>query len=1363
MPFCSLAKCLSLLVIAIVFLFNLTSVSAQSVDLEFRKPLLTSELPNNSVLAIAQDTAGFMWFGTFGGLCRYDSKNLKTYLHDPKLPNSISSDIINRLYRDKDGSLWVGTNNGLNLFDAKNGSFKRFMYEKSLTPDNKNNRVASIFKDSDNTMWVGTYDGLNKITDLSKGSYERFLWSGSGMSDVYIAGICEIQNSQLLVATDRGLYKITKTGKIVRHLSKAQFKNLGLESDNINVMILDKKQNAWLGMRNGSIIKFDYKKEVFQTILSATETHDRLLNNLIFSLEESHDGKIWVCSFNGIRVIDPKTNKIDHHLNDPENDRSLSDNAVFTSYQDKTGVVWIGTYSMGVDYTMPGKVKFHTIEAGKGNTKLKTGYVTSINEDFHGNLWIGTGGAGISFLDKRSGIITSDKRLLPDRVTSSYIDKQGNLWVSSFTDGLAKRNMDDGAWTYYKPGIPNSGEITNGNRVAAFLEDSQGRFWVAARRGLYSFSKDRGTFKNVLKTKTIPLIWEDSKKNIWLAIGWDPYMYRIEYKSNKLSRIPIEKNRNSRIVYGTGVYSMHEDKAGNIWLVGHNYGLKKLNSVKNIFETFESKYFKSNDFLSSYITSDSLGRLWFNMDTNLGVLDIKTGHFAAFGKYEGINGNEFNAGAILKNRDGNLYFGTNRGIVYFKPESVALNDIPPKLVFTNLEVNGHLVAANDSSGILKNDISVTSKISLNHEQNFFRVGFACLNYVNSEKNSFAYKLQDVDKDWNYTNDTWVTYNNLAAGSYTLLVKGANNHSIWNEEPIRLRITVLSPWWQTWRAYSVLFACIALLFYMLLRYFWMQSKLKQSMDLNKSKMDFFTNISHEIRTHLTLILGPVDRSLTLPVENREVKEHLETVKHNSNRLLELVTELLDFRKIDDKQLRLSVRRIDLVEAVYNVAKGFDFIGEEKHIHFTFEKSKSKLEILGDRHQLEKVFFNLLSNAYKFIEQNGNISIHISETETDSIVKITDDGKGIAPEHLGHIFDNYFQVYEYDGQNSGYGIGLALSRKIVELHHGTIHAESIQNENGAKSTSFTVSIPKGNADVDMELLEEDALSNHKNGGSDFIVNNISVVEVATHSERETIMIAEDNSSLLYFLTQSLKDNFIIVGCSDGQEAHDYAVENIPDLIITDIMMPGIDGIALCSLLKKDERTSHIPIIMLTAQSSEAVLVSALEAKADHYLTKPFKIAELALRIHNLLSLKNSIRSRIKEPSRGIHFSALPVQSGDDTFLKKLAQIVEENIADSTFTSEDIAKEIGMSRAILYKKLKAVTDLSVNDFAKNIRISYAAKLLLTGNYHVNEVTEMVGFSDRRHFSKEFKKIYQMNPSEYIAEHKGKGNTKAGNEPVV
>lgn len=1342
----------------VVFFLSASTLRAQLVDIEFRKPLLSSQLPNNSVLAISQDTAGFMWFGTYGGLCRYDSKNLKKYFHDPKQSNSISSDVITRLYRDKAGNLWVATLNGLNLFNAQKGSFTRYMHEKSLFFKIGNSRITDVFRDSEGTVWAGTDDGLNKITDLATGSFERFLWSGKGLQAHSITGIVETQDGKLLVASDKGLFKMSKKGSVLRHYSKVEFKDLGFDSDNINDMIVDKNQMVWLGMRNGSIVKFDYRNEKFYTVLNSAVSDERLLNNLILSLEETRDGKIWVCSFNGIRVVDPVTHKIEHYLNKPEDERSLSDNAVLTSYQDKAGVVWIGTYSMGVDYTEPRRKRFHTIDAGVGNMKLKTGIVTSISQDLNGGLWIGTGGAGISFMDKETGQITTNKKLLPDRIAGSYVDKEGDLWVSSVTDGLARRSKENGTWSYYKLAIPNAADATDANRVLSFLEDSQGRFWVSLNSGLYLFNKHRGTFKHVLKTKLIVFIWEDSQKNIWTGAGWDLFVYRIDFKTNKLYQVPIEKNKNSRIKYGTNVYSMHEDKAGNIWLGGHNHGLKKLNRLTNTFETFESKYFKSNDFVTAYIESDSLGRLWFSMDTNFGVLDIKTGHFASFGQYEGIKGNEFNAGAILRHRDGNLYFGSNRGIVYFKPESVKLNENSPKVVFTDLEVNGHLVSANDSSGILQNDISVTTKISLTHKQNFFRIGFACLNYVNSEKNSFAYKLEDVDRDWNYTNDTWVTYNNLAPGSYTVLVKGANNHSIWNEVPVRLQITVLPPWWQTWWAYTIVAVALGLLVVMLLRYFWMQSMFKQSIDLNKSKMDFFTNISHEIRTHLTLILGPVDRSLTLPPGSGEVKEHLETVKHNSNRLLELVTELLDFRKIDDNKLRLKIGEINLIEAVTNVAKGFEYLGEQKNVTLTVQKPTEQLGIYGDRYQLEKVFFNLLSNAYKFIEHNGHISIDISETETHATVKVTDDGKGIAAEHLDHIFDNYFQVYEYDGQSSGYGIGLALSRKIVELHQGSIAAESVMNENGSKSTSFTVTLIKGKANFDIEELE-------KNDRADIIdwesklgsYENYTAEEVSV-GDRETILIAEDNASLLYFLTQSLRDHYIIVGCADGQQAHDYAVENIPDLIITDIMMPVIDGIRLCSLLKHDMRTSHVPVIMLTAQSSETVMVKALEAKADHYLTKPFKIDELILRIHNLLSLKNTIRARYKEPSGEINFSTLPVQSGDDAFLQKLSKIVEENISDSTFTAEHLAKGIGMSRAVLYKKLKAITDLSVNDFAKNIRISYAAKLLLTGNYHVNEVTEMVGFSDRRHFSKEFKKIYQMNPSEYIAEHKS--NTKAGNE---
>ena len=649
--------------------------------------------------------------------------------------------------------------------------------------------------------------------------------------------------------------------------------------------------------------------------------------------------------------------------------------------------------------------------------------------------------------------------------------------------------------------------------------------------------------------------------------------------------------------------------------------------------------------------------------------------------------------------------------------------------------------------MLTEDIGLTLEVTFSHDQNIFAIDFALLNYIKPEKNTYAYRLEGFEKDWNYVKTSSATYTNLPPGTYTFVVKGANNDGIWSKMPGKLTIHVLPPLWKTWWAYClyVIAAVAAILF--VTRYFYMTALFKREHELHQTKLNFFTNVSHEIRTHLTLIQGPVERLMLTRQHDEDVQTHLSLVRKNANRLLRLVSELMDFRKAETNHLALQVTRNDLVSFLDGVFRDFSFLSQHRNIESVFECEAGELPLYFDAGQMEKVIFNLLSNAYKFTHDGGKVSLSVSETDAAVKIRIEDDGIGIAPQYLGKLFANFFQIYDHGKQNTGYGIGLALSKSIVELHQGELTVEStVEQLNKKGRTCFTITLLKGSNHFAPGQLETAA---------GIVEDNTLLVETeqarvpepASDGDRPVVLLVEDNEEVRTFIAGALGSHYHIIQTENGEQGWATAVESIPELIISDVMMAEMDGLALCTKLKTDERTSHIPVILLTAKASLNHQLSGLKMGADAYMPKPFSIQLLELNVRNLLSSRRLMQQKY---SRQITLQPqnVVIESVDEQFLSRIVAITEEWMDNPDFGVAMLAEKIGMSQSVLYKKLKAVTDLSVNDFLKSIRLKRAAQLLRQQKMNVYEVAYAVGYDDRKYFSKEFKKQFGKTPTEYAAD---------------
>lgn len=1305
----------------LLILFLHPELYSKSVPDKFTRLNVTHGLAHNSVSSIGQDKYGFMWFGTFDGLSRYDSRNFVNFRHNPAVKGSVSSSNIRNIFRDSKDNLWIGTNHGLNLFNPVTNTFDHFFYDKHTKTANF---IWFITEDSDGFIWTATNSGVVKWTDQKEKKFVRYLHSEPD-GEYSIRKIVEDKEGNLWLAGNQGLIRMARDGKILARYLKPETGRQGLLNNNVKAIAIDSKRKIWIGYIDGSISVFDPGTEQFSHLTIADDP-DRSYE--IYRIVNGPDGAIWISSQDGIKRYDTQSLEVTHLVHRPYAPEGLGDNVVFDIFHDSIGNMWAGTYNTGINYQDKERYRFGSIGINEG---LTGNMVTNLAIDEKDNLWMVVEDWALFSFHLKTRQLREETFFRKKSITALYADKRGDVWVATKT-GLYKKERN--SWKLiYNPGKDN----TDGY-ICGIIVDYKNSVWITTLSTLEVLDPDTGAFRVVKKWDkpyNFVILNEDVNKRLWL-VRWQE-IFQIQ-ENGQLQKISYELPG----ILGNieAVTSLKEDRKGDIWIGGYNIEFQKFNAEKGYFEKGLPHK------LPSTVTFefDSLGRMWLGTVNYLRMLDTRDFSLLQYGSHDGIEANEFALMGSEQDAEGNLYFATNQGVLFFNPATITKNPFPPKTYFTKLEVNNKAIEAGDESGILAQNLLFTPEITLNHQDNFIQIGFSSLSYAQSAKNTYAYKFDKINADWNYTSEPVVSLNNLAPGKYTLLVRGANNDHVWEENPARLEIEILPSIWQSWWAYMLYCILLVVIIIVVNQFFWRQAALRNKLALNQTKMDFFTNVSHEIRTHLTLITNPIDKLMELSEDNLEVMKYLKLAKKNSKHLLSLVTELLDFRKLEDGKIELQLRSLNLVGFINNILPVFEHLYEEKKLKVTLNASAEEIRIPGDPYQLEKVFFNLLSNAYKFGKENGNILIDIIDKDQEVEVSVTDDGIGISLEHLEHLFVNFFQVNNADDKNTGYGIGLALSRKIIELHKGTIKAETVEGAGNQRLTSFVIKLPKADAYMPEPVPEKgyDVIAKT----DVFSVNEENIVSMTKEESlgRFTILIAEDNDELRSFLSECL-DSYVVIECRNGSEALDQCREMMPDLVISDIMMPGLDGLELCRIIKSDALLCHIPVILLTAKATETHILEGLNAHADHYMVKPFNISELQLRVHNLLRMMELQRERVRKSQYPDDVLNAPINTADKDLMTSMIKIITGNLGNPDFGVDQLARETGMSRVILYKKLKALTGMTVNDFIKKIRFSKAADLLQTNLYTVSEVSDMVGFSDRRYFSKEFRKVYGKTPADY------------------
>lgn len=1329
--------------------------TAYAQRLGFRQLTVEDGLSQNAVMSITRDKRGFMWYGTRYGLNRHDGVRFKIYKSTSGDKTTIPDNVVNALLTDAEGTLWVGTSAGLCRYNDHTDAFERV-----TLPAINDYYVSYLYEDNAHRLWAGTDYGLFVLTDKQQNRFTRpyehialLATKGNMVRCIY-----QTHDGQLWAGTSKGLVALQHAGKQY-HIYTHTAQPGSLSADYVTSLAEDAEGHLWAGTLHDGLNRLETNGQ-FSNFQHAGSTP---ANNNIRKIIRAGDGRLWIGTQDGLHIINTTTGAGTFYRHDPDIKTSLSNNSIHSLYQDPAGTVWIGTYHGGINLLYSYNTPFQVYQNNRLPSSISNNVISSIATDNQRRLWIGTEGGGLNYFNPAIGSFTCYSNKPGDTTTISsnlvkvvYKDHEGHIWIgTSYGNGLNLYQPATGR--FQRIALDKQvRETVSFDEILALQQTADGTLWIGAQSGLTVLRKEaNGRYPNrtaasslnaLLPNKNIHALFEDAQQRLWIGTNGGLCVYTPA--TNKLVSFTKKEGDSTRL-QADAINCITQDGKGNIWVGTFYGGLSRLDSRTGHFTTYTDKGGLPNNNICG-ILEDNEGNLWLSTDNGLARFHPQLGNYKTYTTSDGIAGNKFSNNACFKDTDGQLYFGGNNGLTTFYATHLQTNIQAAPVQVTALKLFGNTVGINDKSELLRNDISYTPSLQFAHDQSTFTIEYALLNFIKPEKNKYAFMLEGIETQWNYTTSTAATYTNLPAGHYTFLVKGANNDGVWSASPARMGITILPPIWKTWYAYTLYILLAGAFAFLVLRFFWLRALYRREHDLQQFKLNFFTNISHEIRTHLSLISAPVEKLLQ---QNDDAWQHkqLTHVKSNADRLMYLVGELMDFRKAETNNLPLHVSKGNIVNFAGDIYRAFEDIAAAHTINTHFTSSEPFIELYFDKRQMEKVIFNLLSNAFKFTPDHGAIHLHIEEQAQQVLIQVQDNGKGIAPEHLQQLFSNFFQVHDETTSNTGYGIGLALSKSIVELHKGSLTVTSTPaalHQHG--HTCFTVSLPKGNKHFTPEQLQTE----------DAGILSIYPMQPApstgplspASNEAPSLLLVEDNPELRSLMEESLQHAYRVTSCTNGREGWEKATELIPDIIISDVMMPEMDGFTLCQQLKTDIRTSHIPVMLLTAKATADSQLTGLQNGADIYLTKPFSIQVLELHARNIIAGREALRAQIHRQLETTTTPGSPsintpggMNATDQAFLEQVIDVVERHMDNPELSVGMLSEQMAMSAPVLYKKLKALTDMTVNDFMKSLRLKKAAQLLCEGRLNVSEVAYAVGFNRRKYFSEEFKKVYSQTPTEY------------------
>ena len=1379
-------------------------------ELKFKHLKSNNGLSSNITSVILEDKNGFMWFGTDAGLNKFDGFRVTIYTYGEEEKKHLSNGVIKSLWEEKSGRIWIGTDKGLNLYNPKDESIVYFLSEADNPGSLSNNTISSTIEDKNGILWVGTFYGLNKLVKWESGSpsFQRFYndnTDSTSISNNRIFCLFSDSKDNLWIGTEGGgLCFLSAENKNsgsykFRRILSTRTNNSELGEAIIYAINEDNNGNIWVGSDNGfSIINISGTEFSFKHYLPQRDVEDWFTEENVYSIVQDENEQIWIATFGGgLFLFDPEKETFKQYKHEINNQQSLSRDYIYSLYSGKNGLLWIATRETGIDrVNLRMQIFSHLRHIPNNSNSLSNNVIKSISEGPNGNFWFGTFGGGLNMYNPKTGEFNAfyhnpnnTSSLCSDIVESTCFDHLGRLWIGT-TKGLNMYNPTTNRFQSFVNNHSDHNSISDANIWYVYPAKDKSGIWIATYDGLdkYDWNENRFYhFKNdsqdesSLSFNFIRAILEDNDNNLWICTwggGLDQLVLKGTVDLNNARFIHhkhTDDNENS--ISNDLVNTIFEDSKENLW-IGTQGGLNLYNKESGTFQS----YFKTNglsDNVIKGILEDENGKIWVSTQNGLSCFNPNENSFRNYYEKDGLQGNIFNLSSCIRNSRNELMFGGNSGVSIFNPKEITEQDEFPRVYFTGIKINNQKVQPGDEVNgrtLYDKSLNLDPEIELKHNENVVNFEFTAIENIYPEKIEFAYKLEGADKEWNYLpfNNRMVTYTGLKRGKYKFRIKASNINGEWGSNEKALEFKIKPPFATTYLAIAIYILILLIIIYFIREQAKTRLNIKRELkkereahkrriELDQFKLQFFTNISHEFRTPLTLISGPLQKLITgkekIPENQRE--NYLNVMNRSVSVLSKLIDQLLDFRKAEKNKMKLRISYSDIGKQLRNLSANFQDFADQKNLDFSLELYHDSIHYWYDQDNVEKIYYNLLSNAFKFTPVGGKIKISLKnkgEVDLPPNVQnrlkedffcliVEDSGIGISEKNKQYIFERFSQIDSGKINLSGTGIGLSFTKFMVELHRGFIHLESTKGI----GSQFYIWLPAVE-----KFFNEEEFFNEK-VDTETILNSANSFPLpllpdeqysgeynSTSSKERTLLIVEDYTDLRKFLIEIFRNKYNVLEASNGREGIEKVHKHGPDLIITDVMMPEVDGLELTKSIKKNLSTNHIPIIMLTARNTMDNEIKGLETGADYYISKPFNVDQLQLVVKNIIDNRKKLHNKyaglqMPEPKE------IEVVSVDEKFMTKVADTIEKNISEPEFSVEKLALETSLSTVHLYRKLKALTGMTPNEFIRSFRMKRAIQLLEQKKLMISEVAYAVGFNDPKYFRKCFKKAFGVSPSEY------------------
>lgn len=1338
----------------LLFIFLCLPFIASAQPYTIKHLSIREGLSNNHVVSIAQDKRGFLWFATEEGLNKFDGIRFLTYYKEETTgKQSITGNELNCLLDDpSDSILWIGTQRaGVNAYNYANDTFITYKHDENNPESLITDDITKIIAANDGNLWICTYWKGVDYFDKQTGKFTHYnTESIPGFPSNHIWCAVDGGNGFLYIGhVDRGLSILSIKDKTVQNFMHNPQNPNSLPGNEVTCVYKDKTGNIWIGTDRG-VVLFNQEAESFIPFDDKTNS----ISQRVYDIRQLDDNRLWIAmEFGGIAIVDlsqqlfRSSDRI-HPLSIKEGDDEygLSNSSIRCLLQDSFGNVWAGSWGGGINFIKREPSLFNTYKYSpfpSTNNSLNSKIASGICMDKAGNLWIGTDGGGINVFHKgkRTAVYNAENQpFKSNTIQAALCDSKGGLWFGLFYGGIA----------YYNPQTKSFRQIFAEDKshtdVRSFHEDKQGNIWVATSEGVYLIEPDAKTIKAHynLENNLARCILKDSEGQVWVGFfGGGLGLYDSQLKSIRLCNVMNKFPSNT-------INALYEDSRKRLW-VATGEGLICFSSLTDqTYKVYQRESGLANTHIQA-IGEDKAGNIWVSTNKGISCLVNSKDTFYNYDYHDNLPMGSFSRGSVTYGQDGIFYFGSINGLCYFNPEAVLQERKSPPAFITNIEITDPLNKPENNLNTIA--LNGQENVRLKYTQNSFSIRFNVQNYALVNQVEYAYMLKGLENSWyTLTDPNNVTFRNLPPGKYQFQVKTRMRNQKWSDETTSLDILIAPPFWLTWwaKSFYVILSLVILfsIFYAYKKrldaealYNLEKQSHEHEQELNNERLRFYTNITHELRTPLTLILGPLEDLQKNNTLSTKDAQKISVIHQSAIRLLNLINQILEFRKTETQNKKLCVSRDNIVPLIHEIGLKYKELNRKPDVDIRLEVENEHIQMYFDKEIIHTILDNLISNALKYTEK-GSITIGIRQVERTEVnyteIRISDTGYGITPEALPHIFDRYYQEGGKH-QASGTGIGLSLVKNLVSLHEGEICVESVPNHGSTFCVSLLTDNSYPNAlHADSEVKREEPAMEEEPQGDEPGTNN-----------KPILLVVEDNPDICDYISESFADNFEVKTAANGKLGKENALKEIPDIIVSDIMMPVMDGNEMCRELKKDVRTSHIPIILLTAKDSLHDKEEGYLVGADSYLTKPFSASLLRSRIENLLQSRRNLAKHFSA-NAAINEKATVITESlnklDNEFIQKINQLIEERLSSDKIDIGYLSDKMCMSNSTLYRKMKALTGLSTNEYVRKVRMKFAEQYLLEGKYNISEIAFKVGINNLFYFRQCFKEEFGCIPSEYL-----------------